>query len=444
MPSETCSRIALRDYQERAIEGVRGLIRQGRRRVLCVLPCGAGKTVIFAYMASRHILTHKGGQVLFLVHRRELVRQAEDTFDRMGIDRRHVHIAMAQTVTRHLSDEKRPTLIICDEAHHYTAESFKRILEAFPGAPAIGLTATPARLSGAPLGTLFDGMYVGEGVEWMIEHGWLSDFDYFAPEVNLIDAKWKTKGADYDQEDAASELDKIGIYGDVRKYLDTKRKTIVYCPTVEMSKRVASALPMAEHFDGETPDDERDAIMWRFREGETRVLCNCNLIGEGVDVPDCDCVMLLRPTKSVTVHVQQSMRCLRPAPGKRAVIYDFVGNVFRDGLPTTDHEWSLEKALPKRKEGEDPELKARQCKRCMRVYAGNARICPYCGFDNGKTRAQIEIERKAELKQIRELQRDERVKARTFEELVTIGKTRGYKNPVGWAYHVMEGRKRYF
>ena len=327
--------------------------------------------------------------------------------------------------------------------HHYTSKTFSRILDRFP-APCVGLTATPARLDGSGLGQIFDSMWTGPDPDWFVERGWLSEYDYFAPKVNLYDAKWMPKGADFDQQDASDKLDKIGIYGDIRKYLDPKRKTIVYAPTVAMSRKVAEEIgPLARHFDGDTPKAERDATMDAFRRGDIRVLCNCELIGEGVDVPDCDCVMLLRPTKSTALYIQQSMRCLRPNPGKRAVIYDFVGNVFRHGLPTQHHEWSLNGRVKAHKETEaEDDFAIRICSACMRAYRGKDRICPYCGHDNGKTRAEIEEEKEAELEQIRELKRDERKKAWTFEQLVELGRSRGYRNPVGWAYCVMRGRER--
>ena len=434
--------LELRDYQEDALNGVRRLFAQGKKRVCCVLPCGTGKTALFAYMARRHVLTHQNPHVLFLVHRRELVDQTVGTFSKFGIPMDGIEVAMAQTITRHLDDEKEPTMIVADELHHYVSNTFRRILDAFP-CPMVGLTATPARMDGTGLGEICDAMYVGPDPDWFVHKGYLSEYDYFAPDVNLYDAEWKPRGSDFDQNDASAQLDRIGIYGDVMKYLDPKRKTIVYSPTVDMSRKVASAIgDIARHFDGDTPKKERDETMQAFRDGKIRVLCNCDLIGEGVDVPDCDCVMLLRPTKSTALYIQQSMRCLRPNPGKRAVIYDFVGNVFRHGMPTQHRDWTLSGRIKCVKASEGRDVAVRQCGSCLRVYAGHGRICPYCGFDNGQTRKEIEQDRKASLKQIRALERDERKKAWTFEQLVDIGRRRGYKNPVGWAYYVMKGRER--
>ena len=438
--------LALRDYQKSEIEAVRRSFSKGNKRVIAVLPCGAGKTVLFAYMSKRHIEKSPQNRVLFLVHRRELIDQTVETFKRFGLESSQIKIAMAQTVTRHIEDLEKPTMIVLDEVHHATAKTWTRILDAFPDVPTVGLTATPCRLDGRGLGDLFSDMCVGVSSKELIEEGYLCDYDYYAPKVNLVDAKFKPRGSDYDMEDTATRLEAAHIFGDVMKYLDFDRQTIIYFPTVAMSKRIAERIgDKARHFDGDTPKDVRADIVRRFRSGEIRVLCNCDLIGEGFDVPDCDCVMLLRPTKSVALYIQQSMRCLRPKEGKRAVIYDFVGNCFRHGMPTDEREWSLQGKTKCRNESGEPEITARQCGNCFRVYAGKSRICPYCGHDNGKTRAEIKKDEEAELAKIETLQRRkdayEQSQARTYNELLALAYKRGYKNPKGWAWRIIQARR---
>jgi superfamily II DNA or RNA helicase len=438
----------LRDYQTAELDNVRSAFSHGSRRVIAVLPCGAGKTVLFAYMASRHCQMSPSNHVLFLVHRRELVEQAEETFDRFGIDRSRVHIAMAQTVSNHLESEPTPTFIVADEFHHYTASTFRRIIDRWPDAPLVGLTATPARLDGNGLGSVADDMVVGITAERLISQGWLAEYDYYAPAVSIAGAGWKARGADFDQEDVASRMEGAKIFGDVGKYLDFARKTIIYAPTVDFSQRLARQIgEKAAHFDGDTPKAERRRIMDGFRDGSIRVLCNCNLIGEGVDVPDCDCVMLLRPTMSVSLYIQQSMRCLRPMPGKRAVIYDFVGNVFRHGMPTADRQWSLQGKMKAVNPSGEKDITVRQCENCLRVYSGTSPICPYCGHDNGKTREQIRVEEKARLEKIQAVEKveewEERRRCYSYKDLLEFARRHGYKNPAGWAYHVYQSRKKH-
>jgi superfamily II DNA or RNA helicase len=156
--------------------------------------------------------------------------------------------------------------------------------------------------------------------------------------------------------------------------------------------------------------------------------------------------MLLRPTTSVALYIQQSMRAMRPRDGKRATVYDFVGNVYRHGMPTEKRDWSLSGRMKMRNADSEPDVIVRQCESCYRVYGGIGRTCPYCGHDNGKTRAEIKREEEAQLELIRNIERKvERKKqgmAKTYDELVAIGVKRGYKNPQYWARMVMGNRSK--
>lgn len=439
----------LRDYQKDLIEKVRGELRR-HRRVLAVLPCRAGKTVCFAYMAERHAAKKRGACVWFLVHRKELVDQAKSTFSRMGIPTDRVLIGMVQTASRHIADLPRPTLIIFDEAHHSTAATWSRIIGAYPDVPVIGLTATPCRMDGRPLGDVYGGIAVGVSAEWLLEHGYISPYKYYAPDIRLDEAQWQTKGSDYDMESVERTVDRPEIYGDVMRYVRPGRRTIIYCPTVAYSEKLAEALSAAGiptvHVDGNLAPDERDRRIAAFRSGKASALANCFLVGEGLDVPECDTVVMLRPTKSTALYIQQAMRCMTRFPGKTAEVYDLVGNVYRHGMPTDDREWSLARSVKARNPSGEKDVIIRECESCFRVYGGNARICPYCGHDNGLTRAQMKEHRDAELREIKELERrkarTEQGMARTIEELIKIGRERGYRNPRGWAYRVYSSRNK--
>ena len=176
------------------------------------------------------------------------------------------------------------------------------------------------------------------------------------------------------------------------------------------------------------------------------VLCNYGLIAEGFDVPDCDMVLLLRKTASLNLFIQMTMRCMRYKEGKTATILDFCGNCYEHGLPNDKHNWSLNsKEKVKTNTSSEPDVIARTCTNCFRTYSGNNIICPYCGFNNGKTRKQIEQEEKAELERVQKIERitkkQQQGQAKTFEELVRLGRSRGYKNPSFWAMKIIQGRK---
>lgn len=440
----------LRQYQIDLIQDVKKAYRDGKRAPCIVLPCGGGKSVIVADIAKR--TTDKGNRVLFLVHRKELCDQIRDTFTRWGVNMELCSIGMVQTFTRHIDRLEPPTLIITDENHHSLAASYKRIYEAFPNAYRIGVTATPVRLDGSGLADVNDTLIIGVTVKWLIDHQYLSPYDYYSPSVADM-SKVRTVRGEYDAKSAADTLMSRTIYGDVishYKKLADGQKAICYCATVKHSKEMAAAFSAAgipaAHIDGETPKDERDTTVAQFREGLIQVLCNVDLISEGFDVPDCSCAILLRPTKSLTLYIQQSMRCMRYKPNKRAVIIDHVGNYSRHGLPDQDREWTL-KGNQKQKMSVDG-VSLQSCPKCYRTFPkkdGNGKpilICPYCkellatalGMKRGKRRKPDE-QRQAVLQKIEGfvLNYDSPNACTSFNELLAYAKRKGYKP--GWAYY---------
>ena len=433
------SSIQLRPYQQQFINDVRNSFKASNK-CLAVLPCGAGKTVCFAYMAEQHIKKYPNGCVWFLVHRKELMDQTIATFKRFGIDTSDkIKVGMVQTMANQIKKEKpldAPTLIIQDECHHASSNTYLTITNKYPNVPLIGLTATPCRLDGKSLGNIFKSLVIGVESDFLINNGYLCHYKYFAPRIAQNEPKMK--GFDYD---VNSILYEHKIYGDVEKYIDPNKKTIIYCPNIEFSKQLCERINNnlninAVHFDGNTPKKLRDEIVSNFRNNKIKILSNVDLIGEGFDVPDCDCVIMLRPTMSVALYIQQAMRCLRPAPNKLATIYDFVGNVFRHGMPTEHREWTLDKQVKCRNPSSSPDVLVRECKNCFRVYRGSDRICPYCGYDNGKTKKQLEEDKQAELQEIQSyIKKSNRMQvgmAKSRSELEKIAAERGYNKK--WVY----------
>lgn len=427
----------LRDYQQDLIDGVHNAWTEGFRRPCIVLPCGGGKSIITADMAKR--TTARGKNVLFLVHRQELCEQIENTFITYGVNMDYCHIGMVQTVTRRLDKIERPSLIITDENHHCLASSYKRIYEHFE-TYCIGVTATPVILNGGGLGEINDRLIIGISAKELIRRKCLAPYDYYAPPVADLSGI-KSRNGDYAAEDIEAALNKPHIYGDVIGYykqLAEGVKAVCYCATIKHSQDMAEAFRAvgisAAHIDGTTPKTQRADIIRGFREGSIKILCNVDLISEGFDVPDCGAVILLRPTKSLTLYIQQSMRCMRYQPDKKAIIIDHVGNVHRHGLPDSDREWTLDPKPPSKKKNS---VSVRQCTECFYTHTP-APVCPNCGHI-------YEIKQKETPKEIQEAKLRKIVEAystpaecRTIQELYAYAKKKGFKP--GWVYHVAKER----
>lgn len=355
------SNISLRPYQQKLIDDVRDQFCHGFKRVVAVAPCGAGKTITTGWMIREAL--KRGKRSVFFVHRHELIEQTSIAFSSLDIPHGiiaagipmqpnlPVQIASVQTLARRLKSVPPPDFLICDECHHILANTYKKIIDAYPNAFLLGVTATPLRMGGVTLRDSFDSMVVSLSVNQLIELGNLTAFRYFAPKSDLKLDDLNSVHGDFDNRELELRMDKSSITGDIvayyRLHADGK-KAICYCVNVNHSMHVAEAFNAAgipaAHCDGETPAKLRAFIVNEFRKGKLRVLCNANLFGEGFDVPDCQAVILARPTKSLTLYIQQAMRPLRPDPddpNKIAVIIDHAQNCIRHGLPNAIHHWSL-------------------------------------------------------------------------------------------------------
>lgn len=436
----------LRNYQKELVDGVFAAYHNGYKAPCVVLPCGGGKSVIEAEIAKR--FTDRGRSVLFLVHRRELCDQIRKTFSACGVDMTLCRVMMVQTMARRLGRKETVDLIITDENHHSLASTYKRIYDAFPDVRRLGVTATPERLGGSGLADVNDKLIEGVTAKWLIENGYLSPYDYYAPNISI--PKFRIRRGDFDIAQIGDYFRKNirTIYGDVlshyRRLADGKQ-AVCYLPTVEASERTAELFTgsgiNSAHIDGTTPKEKRQRIIDDFREGKIRILCNVDIISEGFDVPDCECAILLRPTESLTLYIQQAMRCMRYQPGKRAIIIDHVNNIARHGFPDADRQWSLE-GHPRSK-GEAP---VRTCPQCFACVPLAAKECPHCGFiftAEKKERQAPVTDDSARLVRISEA--DKRVRfylspkeCCNTDELRAYARMKGYKP--GWIYYQQKSR----
>ena len=388
--------ITLRDYQadHRGEEGIREAYRQRHRTVLYVLPTGGGKTVLASSMVAK--ASARGRRILFMAHRRELIEQASETFGQFGIEhgvimsgrsgnRVPVQLGMVGMIANRTERIAPPDFIVVDEAHHSSAQSYRKILAAFPRAHVLGITATPARTDGAGLGDIYQAIVVGPQMRELIEMGALAPFRVFGPERSLDLSGVKTSRGEYDARQLADVMDRSTITGDAvehYKRLCPTGRAVAFCVSIEHAAHVAETFRAAgieaASIDGRMHKGTRAELLDDLASGRLKILTSCELISEGYDLPTLDAAILLRPTQSLILHLQQCGRALRMSPGKmEAVILDHANNTFRHGFPDEPREWSLEG----RRKGAKTKLNQAPvsvCRECFAYYPAALRKCPHC------------------------------------------------------------------
>lgn len=464
--------ITLYPHQEKFITELRAALSRNK----CVMgqaATGFGKTQVGAFMVKNAIEREK--RVFFMVHRRELVEQTSKTFDRIGIEHgfiqagrpldplHHAQVVSIDTLVRRLGETAPPDLLIVDECHHMGAEGWKKVhaWAAAAGAFIVGLSATPWRLDRKGLDSFFSEMVQGPKVAWLIENGYLSRYRIFAPSSPDMHAV-KIVGGDFEKSALDEVMDNNALYGcavDNWVKLANGKKTIAFCPSVKVSERMVTqfidAGVRAAHLDGNTLKKERADVIRNFADGKVDIISNVGLFGEGFDLSaiagrdvPIEAVILYRPTMSLSLHLQQIGRALRPKPYP-AIILDHSGNCVRHGFPDDDFNWTL-KARKKKKKSESVADNIKQCPHCMHVHKPAA-TCPECGhiYEVQERASPHEIEGdlkeldRAALEAWKKARKQEFVKAKTLEELIELGVKRGYKNPRFWANKVIEGREQW-
>jgi DNA repair protein RadD len=442
----------LRPYQSDLVNRIRFEYQQGRKSVLMVLSTGGGKTCIFSHIAEQ--AAKKGNRVCVLVHRQELLDQASRAMPvphgrisaGRAMDLSHsVQVASVQTVARrlHLLPRDFFQLLIVDEAHHTTAGTWAKVIEHFSQAKLLGVTATPIRGDGRGLGEHYQAMVQGPTAAVLTEQGYLAPARVLAPPGFDAGGLRKRMG-DFDTKQAEQRVGTImgDCLGHYRKHL-SGQTAIAFCCSVAHAEAVAalfqSAGIAAASIDGSMDAGTRRELLSDLGTGRIKVLTSCALIGEGVDVPSVGGCILLRPTASVALHLQMIGRCLRPQPGKRAVVLDHVGNTLRLGHHLEPREWTLE-GLKKRDRDAAPSVKV--CPTCFATSVSTAQVCRECGhvFAPQERRELQQVD--GELVEIAiAAKRREQGGAQSLEDLIALGQQRGYKNPVAWAKHVMAARQ---
>lgn len=460
--------IVLRDYQECCIAGLRGAFRAGFHSPLLVSPTGSGKTVMFSYLTGS--LVGNGKRVALLCHREELVEQISRTLGEFSVGhgfvtagtpydaRKLAHVASVFALVRRLDRAEVPDYVICDEAHHCIAGStWGRIIETWreknPALRVIGVTATPQRLDGAGLGDMFDEMVMGPSVRELIDAGALANYRMFSSAQAVDLSGVRTTAGEYNRADLAGAIDKPAItgsaVGEYRKRIDGL-PSVAFCVSIEHANHVAEQFRAAGYrsatIDGKMDKGMRKELVRDFGRGALNVLTSCDLISEGFDIPGIVGCINLRPTKSLSLCLQQWGRALRTAPGKEcAFIHDHVANAQHHGMPDDDREWSLLGRKRKAKDGES-NPGARQCEKCFAMSPAAARVCRDCGAEFPIQARTIEevagTLSEVEIARARKVAAFEQAQADTLDGLMRLAGIRGYKNPQAWAHSVMRARQR--
>ena len=392
----------LRKYQKVLVDRTTASLNDGHSTVL-VSATGSGKSFMSASIIKQHIADTRNPRVWFLVHRRELVSQAQETLAKLDIDseavtagaptsKAPVVVAMVPTIMRR-GDLPKASLVVFDECHHVASRSWTRCMNELKTdeTQVLGLTATPVRKMSYKgergLGLYFDRLVQGPQVKYLISIGALVKPLVYVPMMADVDTLKASDNEDYTPQDCHNVVQSITPKLVVHYHnFISNRKTVVCCATISHAYEVAEAFNdygiSAAVIHGKLPDDIRSRIIKDFERGKYKVLIQIGILNEGFDLPAIDALMLLRPTKSLSLHLQQVGRALRPASGKSAAyVLDYVGNNFRHGPADAIRYWSLETGICQRK---TPVLKPREqawiiCEECSFVYPTEVIRCPCCG-----------------------------------------------------------------
>jgi DNA repair protein RadD len=454
----------LRPYQRDVIDQFHRRVDEGHRRIMLVAPTGSGKTVIGADIIRTKARAMR--PVMVVAHRREIITQTSRKLYAANVAHgiiqagfpprplELVQVASIQTLWaramyRQSMDLPPADLLVVDEAHHCPAETYAKIIKAYPEAILLGLTASPCRGDGRGLGGIFDTIVECPQVADLIEQGYLVRTRVYAP-VNPDLKGVRTVGGDYVESQLAERMDTDRLVGGIVEHwhkFGEGRRTVCFAVSVAHSVHIRDEFlksgVRAEHIDGSTPKAERDVALKRLASGEINAISNCAVLTEGWDMPECGCIILARPTKKMGLYRQMVGRGLRPTENKvDVVVLDHSGAVFRHGFVEDHVEWLLEPDKRSASAAHTNRLTAShssrllECTQCYAVRVGGE-PCFHCGFLPQRPPRAVDIV-DGELGLVDQQVR--RAKAKIYDSaertrwhamLMHIAMERGYKP--GWA-----------
>lgn len=476
--------VVLRDYQQDLVTRVRAALSSGRQRPLVVAPTGSGKTVVFSAIAQG--AAEKGNNVLILAHRDQLIKQASRKLRDCGV--RHgiimagftpdmtarVQVASVQTLVRRLGKFKwRPRVIIIDEAHLSAAKSYRTIIEFFGDAKVIGFTGSPCRLDGKPLGAasggIYDDLIEAISIRQLIDRGFLVQPVVYAPAEKLDLSGVHVSKGDFDTTELAAVVDKPQITGSAVAHYQRicpGKPAVAWCVNLAHAEHVAAEFNAqgikTMMLSGEDDGDTRDRALKALETGAVQVITFVGILIEGVDCPAISCIIMLRPTMSLSSYLQVIGRGLRPhtfadgAKKSNCIVLDHSALTFKHGLADEERDWSLddeEAKKPGKKKKPEERNDVIQCvgpNGCYGVWRidDSPLACPHCGNPVPVKEARALEHADGELAEItpemaeamRAAKRNEVRGAKTLEELQRIAAARGYSP--GWARATFEAKQR--
>jgi superfamily II DNA or RNA helicase len=456
----------LRPYQEKVIEDFEREVAAGKERIILVAPTGSGKTIIGSAIIKSRIEQRR--RVLVVAHRREMIQQTSDKLRANGVqhgiimagekDRplEFVQVASIQTlwsraVRRKSMELPKAELLVIDECHHCPAKTYRKIIDAYPNAILLGLTATPCRGDGRGLGGIFEVIIECPQVAELIALKYLVKTRVYAPVIPDLKGV-KVQAGDYVESQLVARMDRQELVGDIvthwHKYGE-RRRTVCFATGVGHSVHLRDEFIKSgvrdEHIDGGTPKKERDASLARLASGEIELITNCMVLTEGWDMPEVGCCILARPTKKMGLYRQMIGRVLRPADGKLdAIILDHSGAVFCHGFAEDPVEWTLdpdtraESAVHTKRCSDDVKSRLLECSQCGCIrIAGEP--CSACGFLPTPPPLPFTVADGdlglVEGRRAKATVYDPAERARWHAMLLWIARERGYEKAKGWAAH---------
>lgn len=344
--------------------------------VLFQMPTGTGKTRLFTSMISDikawSIRRQLDVKVLIIAHRVELIEQISENLERYKVAhgiiaagkqrnlRPQVQVASIQTITHRMNLDVAQSLsvdfVIIDEAHHSSANSYRKLWDLYPNAKILGVTATPWRMNHLGFGMVYNRLIVSKPIKFFIQEGWLAPYKYYSikndsqirNDISNIDdfdieGDYKVAALERVMDNSTIRASLLGSYLKFAK----GKKGIIYSVSRKHSDHICEEYRTAGinivRIDSKTSREERRMSVQRFREGMIDIIVNVDIFSEGFDCPDIEFIQLARPTKSLVKYLQQVGRGLRATKGKsKCIILDNVGAHLEFGLPDAEHDWDEE------------------------------------------------------------------------------------------------------